>query len=156
MRGAFSMLLFNFAASAVVLYVVFLIFGEFHRLAEWSAGHAAPGGPTIPWLVALTPGAAVGYTAIWYWCVLAGRSRGVPWTGALLYGVLAALADLPVGGFVIGTVRGGPALGLIFALISLILLPGLFPALCAFGLAMGGLNALLAASWIEANRPGGE
>jgi hypothetical protein len=165
------MLLFNLVASVAALTIVFWLFGDFHRLAQWSAERAgeqggvagwlsramgadsAPGGPRIPWLLALLPGAMVAYTGIWYWCACTGRSRGVPWSGALFYGFLAAVMDLPVGGFFIGAIRGGPALGLIFAVISIVLLPGVLPALAVFGLSMGGLNAFVAASWVEAHRP---
>jgi hypothetical protein len=151
------MIFINGIAALIVLTVVFHLFGVGPILearlaaiplvrvaAKWNA------------LWPMLPGAAVGFACLWYWLVLIGRSRGVPWGGALLYGVALALGNVPLGGFIIGLIHGGPLLGLLLALVfllNLLLLPSVTLAMAVFGLVMGAFNGILAQLWIERHRP---
>ncbi len=153
----FGMMVLNGVASLIVLIFVFALFrvGSIlpMRLAAIPLVRAA-----LKWnaLWPMLPGAAIGFACLWYWLVLIGRARGVPWGGALLYGVGLALADLPLSGFLLGLVHGGPLVGLILALISLLtllLMPAVTLAMAVFGLIMGAFNGVLAQVWIERHRP---
>ncbi|HZO88387.1 MAG TPA: hypothetical protein VFB38_08605 [Chthonomonadaceae bacterium] len=152
-----GMMIINGLVAAVVLLIVFVLFDIGHileaRLAAYPlVGAAAHWSKFWPML----PGASIGFGCLWYWLVLVGRSRGVPWGGALLYGVLIAMGNVPFSGFLAGLLHGSPLMGLVLALIallSLLLMPSLLLAMLVFGATMGAFNGLMAQGWIERHRP---
>ncbi|HZP80507.1 MAG TPA: hypothetical protein VFB21_02605 [Chthonomonadaceae bacterium] len=149
-----AMMCVNGIVALIVLKLVFVVFGAGTILATGLAAHAQAslierGRMLWPML----PGAAFGFSCLWFWLALIGRSRGVPWGAALLYGVAIAFANVPFSGFLVGLLHGNPLLGLLLALVSLLLLPSLAVSMIAFGLAMGAFNGLMAQRWIARHRP---
>jgi hypothetical protein len=100
----------------------------------------------------MLPGAGIGFGCLWYWLILTGRSQGVAWGGACIYGVMIALADVLAWGLILGTLQGNPLFGLLLGLAMLILLPVLLVAMSVFGLVMGVLNGHAAQRWIARRR----
>lgn len=150
----FGMLFVNGVAAFILLKIVFALFGTglilSQRLAAYGPTHAAARWDTF-W--AMLPGAALGYACLWYWLILVGRSRGISWGGASIYGVLIAFGNVLAAGFLIGLLHGNPLLGLLIGFVMLLMIPSLLLAMICFGLAMGGFNGLLAYNWIERHRP---
>ena len=153
--GSFlGMILLNSIVAFIVLKVVFTLFGVNwvlgQKVAAIGALHVA-----VKWgvLVAMLPGAAVGFACLWYWLILVGRSRGLPWAGALIYGVLLAFGNVLLAGVLRGAAAGNPLLGLLFALVMLLLMPTIWLSMACFGLTMGLFNGLLAQNWIVRHRP---
>src|SRR5438270_11413718 len=94
------MMLVNAAAGAVALTVVLLVFGvdAILRMRVEAAGlRMSP--EHWSFLALMVPGAGIAYGCLWYWLILTGRSRGVSWGGACLYGALIAYGNLPFTGF---------------------------------------------------------
>jgi hypothetical protein len=108
---------------------------------------------TMPWemIWPMLPGAAVAYGCLWYWLIVVGRSRGVPWGGAVVYGMVIALVNVPVGGFIYGGLNNYPLAALIY-LVLLLIVPVWLLAVCFFGIAMGLCNGYVAQWWIERSR----
>lgn len=98
------------------------------------------------------PGAAGLFGIFWYWMALVGRVRGVPWGAAVVYGIMIAVVNVPLAGFVRGLAMGNPLLGLLYALAMVLMLPSLLLCMTVFGICMGVLNGSLAASWIRSRR----
>jgi len=146
-----SMMAFNALIAVPLLAFVLGIFGLQNLKPPLPAAFAPVAAEITRWSVIwpMLPGAGVGFGCLWYWLVLVGRSRGVPWGGACVYAVLIALGDVLVWGLILGTVQGEPLLGLLLGLVMLILLPSLLLAMCVFGLMMGALNGQAAQRWIE-------
>jgi hypothetical protein len=100
----------------------------------------------------MLPGAAIAYGCLWYWQILIGRSSGVPWGGAAVYGLVIALIDVPIGGLLYGLTIGQPVLGMLLLFALLIILPGWLLTVAFFGITMGLLNGQAAQWWIERHR----
>jgi hypothetical protein len=147
------MMALNALIAGPLLALLLMLFGVQHirlplpmldrLVANESAG-------AIVWT--MVPGAGIGFGCLWYWLVLVGRSRGISWGGACIYGVGIALADVLIWGLIGGTVHGAPLLGLLIGLVMLLMLPSLTLAMCVFGLIMGVLNGRAAQRWIERRR----
>lgn len=144
----------NLIVGGLLLKFVLYLFGisfispMFHFVQKW-----LPTGMKWEVFWPLLPGMAIGYAGLWGWLVLTGRSTKLQWGGAFAYGVGIACADVVVGGFVKGLIQGNPFLGVLLALVSLLMLPSLAPAMAVFGLAMGAFNGKMAQAWIDKNRP---
>lgn len=147
-----AMMLVNAAASGVIFYVVYTLFNIQPILTEALAARGIAMGGRIALIVPLIPGAGIAFSCLWYWLILTGRRNGLSWGGALLYGVLIACADVPVGGFVQGALEGNPLMGLLIGLVLLLVLPPLLLATILAGLLLGGSNGWLANKWIERYR----
>lgn len=152
-----GMMLMNTGVSAFVLTIVFWFFevGTImpQRFAPITNGISAP-----EWLflLALTPGAGIAYGCLWYWLVIIGRAKGVPWGGAFVYGALVAFGNVPFSGFLFGLMSGTPFLGALIGLAMLLIVPQLLIAMTLFGIIMGWYNGVKAANWIARHRPGSE
>src|SRR5690242_13047942 len=116
------------------------------RLASWSWAQEAAKWDTL-W--PMLPGAGLGFACLWYWLVLTGRSKGIAWGGALIYGGLIACGDVILGGFLSGLVNGNPLLGMLIGLAILLVIPTLLLAMVTFGAIMGAFNGWAARRWIE-------
>src|SRR5579871_1207733 len=101
----FGMILLNGILAFIVLKVVFALFGVNWVLGQKAAAIGALHAAT-KWgvLLAMLPGAAVGFACLWYWLVLVGRSRGLPWAGACIYGVLLAFSNVLLAGLLRGAI----------------------------------------------------
>jgi hypothetical protein len=104
-------------------------------------------------ILPLLPGAAIGFGCLWYWLILVGRSRGLSWTGACVYGILIAFANVPLAGFLVGLLHGNALIGLLLGLVLLFVMPSIWLTMGAFGITMGLFNAAMAGRWIERHRP---
>jgi len=111
--------------------------------------------PELLFAAALAPGAGIAFGCLWYWLVITGRQRGVPWGAAALYGVGIACADMPFAGMLWGLLDGNPFKGALIGLLVLLLVAEVRAALIAFGLAMGLLNGGIAHRWIDYYRSRG-
>lgn len=98
--------------------------------------------------IALAPGAAILYGCQWFWLVVTGRVKGVTWGGAVVYGALIAIADVPVAGLIMGALSGIPLQGLLIGLVILLIHPGTSFSMLVAGSAMGTGNGIAASSWI--------
>src|SRR5947209_6944709 len=100
------MIFVNAIAAFFVLKIVFALFGTQAgigaHLAGWSLTSAG-----AKWSVIwpMLPGAAFGFACLWYWLILVGRSRPLPWGGAFVYGAIIAFANVPIAGFFMGLVH---------------------------------------------------
>lgn len=112
--------------------------------SAWTADFA-----DIDFALLMVPGAAIAFTGLWQWLIREGRKRDLSWGSALLYGVGIAFVNVPIGGFVLGIANGSPMMGLLFALISLLLIPQLLLSMTCFGLTMGALNGSWAQAWLD-------
>lgn len=97
----------------------------------------------------MLPGAALGYSYLRIWLIQQGRARGVAWGSAFLYGVLIAFANVPLAGFIIGSLMESPILGLLLALVSLLMIPATALTMIVYGLVMGGYNAGRAQRYLD-------
>lgn len=146
-----AMMLLNAIASGLVFYFVYTLFNVQPIIDAYLMARGLTTARTT--LVApLIPGAGVAFGCLWYWLILTGRRSGLSWGSAFLYGILIAMADVPLGGFVVGLLNGNPLLGLLIGLVMLLLLPSLVLAMALAGLLMGGGNGWLAQRWIERSR----
>lgn len=138
-----------------VLALVTMLFGLRVFLPPIPAvAHLTGAAPYWMFLGAMAPGAGVGFGCLWYWLILVGRTHGVSWGGACVYGVLIALADVPMAGLILGAQQGRPLLGLLLGLALLLLLPSFLLAVSLFGTIMGLFNGWAAQEWLEAYRRG--
>ena len=96
----------------------------------------------------LLPGMAVAGGCFWYWLVLTGRRNGVAWGGAVIYGALIALCNVPACGLILGTLQGHALLGMLLALLILLLAPSVLGATVGAGVVLGLLNGFAALLWI--------
>ncbi len=149
-----AMIVVNGLAAGVVLKFLFALFGIGAIFPEWAAAHEWTR-TAMQWELfwPLLPGAAIGFGCLWYWLILAGRFRGLPWGAACIYGCGVAFATVPLSGFLLGLQNGSPLLGLLIGLVMILVLPSLLAAMTCFGLAMGLLNGVWAQRWIIKNRP---
>ncbi len=144
-----GMVLSNTIAAVIVLNVVFIFLGGKRIIeppfAQWAAAHGA-----VEWnpLVLLTPGAAIGFGWLRYTLIMNGRLRGVSWTTGVLHGVMLALANVPLAGFLLGLLNENPLMGLLFGLASLLLMPSLLISMGTFGVLMGLFNAMKAEKFL--------
>jgi hypothetical protein len=149
------MMAVNGLVSSVLLLVLFLVFGIRVFLPVRMAGHTLLlTKETWAMLALMVPGSGIGFACLWYWLILRGRSRGVAWGAAGLYGVAVAFCALPFAGFCIGLLYDQPFLFGLVALALLLLMPNMLAALTVFGLAMGAFNGIMAHRWIAFYRPG--
>ena len=149
-----AMMLANGILSWFVLHILFSIldvrdipdiFGP--RGAAWTVGLKS--WDLLTWML---PGVGIGLGCLWFWLILVGRSRGVPWGGAFAYAVVIAFVNAPVSGLLIGSLHGNPFLGALIGLAVLLLQHSLLLALILYGILMGGLNGWLAERWIAARK----
>ena len=147
------MMALNALAAICVLTVALTLFGVRElipfRLSEML--HTLTPRWSMVW--PMLPGAAIAYGCLWYWQVVIGRSKGVPWGGAAIYGLIIAVVDVPIGGLIYGLTIGQPLLCMLFLFALLIILPGWLLTVAAFGITMGLLNGRAAQWWIERHRP---
>jgi hypothetical protein len=147
------MMALNGVVACLVLAVLFALFGvgniiEARLAASSLTADAAKWSALLPML----PGAAILFGCLWYWLVVIGRAKGLPWGAACLYGVFLACGNVPLSGLLMGLLHGNPLLGMLIALVMLLMLPSLLVAMICFGLTMGAFNGLMAARWIERHR----
>src|SRR5579859_7483492 len=98
-----AMMAVNGALALVIMTITLALFGVIDVIPEPMAAalHAHSSVPrSLVW--PMLPGAAVAYGCLWYWLIVIGRSRGVPWGGAVIYGLIIALVNVPLGGFISG------------------------------------------------------
>ncbi len=147
-----GMMALNTAMSIVALFIIYSLFGLHglfaHRLAV-QAGDAAKWNTLWP----LVPGAAIGYSLIWFGLIIVGRSKGVNWGTACYYGIALAFANVLLGGLLNGLLHGSPLLGMLLGFLMLLMIPANWAGKATFGLIMGLLNARLAALWIARYYP---
>lgn len=147
------MMVFNAAAAFVVLYFVFALSGVGsiipERLAQ--AGLEVTN-RKLALIGAMVPGAGIAFACLWYWLILTGRSRGLSWGAACIYGVFIAYGNTPFSGFLIGLLFGQPIVGALLGLALLLIVPQLLFATTLFGLIMGVFNGNLAQRWITWHR----
>jgi hypothetical protein len=150
------MMVLNAIAAYFLLAILLKLFGLTIILPEFAAHHAwAAEGSRWDVLAAFLPGAAISYGLLWFWLILTGRSeRGITWGGALVYGVIIALYNVPLSGFLVGLLHGDPLFGLLIGLVILLLVPSLAMCMLVFGLLMGLLNGKWATRWIERHYAG--
>lgn len=148
------MMVKNAVMGFFVLWFVFWLFDVSSIVPERAAAFGVLLSPD-KWMFLgfLLPGASIGFGCLWYWLVIVGRSRGVPWGAALSYGIFIALANVPLSGFFLGLMYGSPFLGALIGLALLMLVPSLLMSMLVFGLLMGAFNGSEAANWITRHRP---
>lgn len=155
-RGALlCMMVLNAGLAAVVLTVVFALFDISHVLTNAYGTRIGPSGMPADALLPFLPGAGIMFGCLWFWTCVYGRSKGLPWVGAFIYGVVLSIINVAIAGFILGMMHGEPGLALLLALIALVsvfLIPALFSAICLFGLVMGGVNAVIASIWINSRK----
>jgi|SRR5579871_6917611 len=150
----FGMMLANALATLLILPVIFALFGVHHvDLPLGLASHHWA--QAVEWqsFWPLLPGAAICFGCLWFWLILTGRTRGLSWGSALVYGVFIALFDVPLRGFLTGALNGDPLTGLLIGLVVVFLLPALLLSMLTFGVLMGALNGWLAQGWIKRHVP---
>ena len=98
----------------------------------------------------LIPGAAIGYGILWFWLIITGlTNKGLPWAGAIVYGAIIALCDVPLSGLLNGIQNGTPFLGMLIGLVIMILVPTIAACMVMFGILMGLMNGHKAQKWID-------
>jgi hypothetical protein len=146
-----AMMIVNGIAALIVMRVALAIFGVPDLIpAAPQFLHALR---ITPWalILPMLPGAAIAYGCLWYWLIVVGRSRGVPWGGAVVYGMVIALVNVPLAGLIYGSYQGNPILALLY-LVLLLIVPAWLVAVCFFGAIMGVSNGYIAQRWIERYR----
>lgn len=150
-----KMVFLNAIVSFITLKISLALFGGRDIIrarmeaSAWTADLA-----DIDFALLMVPGAAIAFTGLWQWLIKEGRKHRLSWGSALLYGVGVAFVNVPIGGFVLGIANGNPLLGLLFALVSLLLLPSLLLSMTCFGLTMGALNGRWAQKWLDKHSSG--
>lgn len=150
-----GMIALNAVVSAVLLRVLFVMFGVSAIIPELSARFAWAA-EASRWSIVgtLIPGAAVSYGLLWFWLVITGRTqRGISWGGAAIYGAFAGIYDVPIAGFLTGLQHGYPILGLLLGLVMVFLVPSVLLMMITFGITMGLNNGRMARRWIERHYP---
>ena len=148
-----AMMTVNAVGAIIVLTVALTLFGVRELLPfNLAAMLHIVSAPKWSMVWPMLPGAAIAYGCLWYWEVIIGRSRGVPWGGAAVYGLVIALIDVPIAGLLYGLTIGMPGLCMLFLFALLIILPGWLLTVAAFGISMGLLNGYLAQCWIDRHR----
>ncbi len=147
----------NLFLSAVVLLLVFKLFGMGIAIGQLPIGHDKSA-REIMWTLysMLLPGGAVGFALLWFWLIVTGRTvKGLNWGAAYVYGGAVGLLCLPIGSFFTGLLLGDVFIAILLAIVSLVMVPSIALSMVTFGLIMGGINAKMAHNWIQENRPAG-
>ncbi len=153
--GIFSLLgvmLLNLLVGSLVFYLVCVLFGINSIVIGQLLAHGIKVSDTWGVVLPMLPGVAVGMGCLWYWIVLIGRTKGVQWGGATVYGGLLALFNVPLAALVLCLVKGvDPEQIPLIMLISLALAlvsPAITVGMLLAGGIMGLFNARLAHTWI--------
>jgi hypothetical protein len=151
------MMVANGALALVVLTATLKMFGVNESIIPILPGDMAVPAHlrlTMPWGLVwpMLPGAAVAFGCLWYWLTVIGRSRGIPWGGAAVYGLVIALVNVPVGGMLLGLLDGQPLWGMLILAVLLLIVPGWLLAISVFGIVMGILNGFVSQWWIGKRR----
>jgi hypothetical protein len=154
----FAMMGINAVVSVVVLTVALSIFGVRELMPFKLAAMLHTSLHTseaLRWNIIWpqVPGAAIAYGCLWFWLILVGRTRGVAWGGAAVYGLVIALVNVPVAGLLYGLEIGQPVLSMLIMFALLLIYPAWLLTVAVFGITMGLLNGRAAQWWIERHRP---
>jgi len=141
-------------ANAVVAFVLLSFLLRLFAIDNIVLSAAKLDGPPNRWALSLVllPGAAIAFGCLWYWLVVVGRTRGIVWGGALVYGMIIGVCNIPLGGLILGVLNGAPLFNMLIALLLMLLLPKTLICAGLFGTAMGVFNGTSAQQWIDAHR----
>ncbi len=147
-----GVMLLNGLVGAIVLYLVCTLFGVSTIILNGLAAHGIQVSERWSVVLPMLPGVAIGMGCLWYWLVIIGRTKGVQWGGALVYGGVLAACNVPIAGLILGLAEGVPSdqllMLMLIALALMMLSPAMIVAMLLSGGIMGLFNARLAHAWI--------
>lgn len=147
-----GVMLLNALVGAIVLYLVCTLFGVSTIILSGLAAHGILVSEKWNVVLPMLPGIGIGMGCLWFWLVLIGRTRGVQWGGAIVYGGILAACNVPIAGLILGLVEGVPAnelpMLMLIALALMLLSPAMIVAMLLSGGILGLFNARLAWDWI--------
>ena len=141
----------NGFVGCVVLHFLTFVFGDkslfslpqFGDMSRWER---------ILWQL---PGLGLSFSLLWVRLIRDGRKEmQVPWNTAILHGIVTGFGNILFTGFLIGTISGNIAVGLMMALIAfatLLLQPNLVIAIICLGAILGYYNGKQAQNWLTEN-----
>ena len=148
----FIVMLVNALAGSLVLYLVCTLFGVASIVIGQLAAHGIKISDRWGIVLPMLPGIGIGMGCLWFWIVLLGRTRGVQWGGAAVYGAILAVCNVPIAALILGVLAGvepnGLLIMMLIALALLMLSPALLVAMLLSGAILGLFNARLAHDWI--------
>ena len=147
-----GVMLLNGLVGTIVLYLVCTLFGVSSIVLGQLAAHGIKVSEKWGVVLPMLPGIGIGMGCLWFWLVLIGRTRGVQWGGAIVYGGILAACNVPIAGLILGLLDGVPTkelpLLMLISLALMLLSPALIVAMLLSGGIMGLFNARLAYDWI--------
>ncbi len=148
----FGTMLINALAGSVVLYLACTLFGVNAIVIGQFARHGITISERWGVVLPMLPGIGIGMGCLWFWLVLVGRTKGVQWGGAAVYGGILAVCNVPLAALVQGALAGRTfeeiLLMMLIALALVMISPALLVAMLLAGGILGLFNARLAHAWI--------
>ena len=145
-------MLLNALVGSIVLYLACTLFGVNSIVIGQMRAHGIQVSEQWGVVLPMLPGIGIGMGCLWFWLVLIGRTKGVQWGGAVVYGGILAVCNVPLAALTLGVLEGrAPEELLVMMLIALALVmisPALMVAMLLAGGIMGLFNARLAHDWI--------
>ena len=147
-----AVMLLNALVGVVVLYLVCTLFGVNTIVIGQLAAHGIHVSERWGIVLPMLPGIGIGMGCLWFWLVLVGRTKGVVWGGAAVYGGLVAVCNVPIAALILVALEGRPPeeflMAMLIAFALVLLMPALLIAMLLSGGILGLFNARLAHTWI--------
>ena len=148
----FVTMLLNALVGSLVLYLVCTLFGVNAIVLSQMAAHGIQISDRWNMVLPMLPGVGIGMGCLWFWLVLVGRTKGVQWGGAAVYGGLLAVCNVPIAALVLAALEGCPPnemlLMMLIAFALVLISPALLISMLLSGGILGLFNARLAHTWI--------